>query len=252
MNKVYFLLLISLAFLSCQDEDNSVKQQLGSALNASAPLSKLILRLSQNPTHFDNVLDGSDCYSIMLPVTINVNGQTISVEDEDDFDIIENLINASGNDDDIIHFVFPIVIAFADFDEMSINSQSQLDAIDCIGDDGFHEIRCADFAFPIIIHNYNIGDQVASNVSIINDRAFHDFLGGLSNTEIYTIVYPVTVIVSGQAVTVNDNDQLEDAIEASINDCDNLNDYGRTRLYFLRNMEFVPGRQPSENRIELY
>lgn len=223
MKKIYVLLLIAATFFACQSEDSSVTQELDSALTKSAPLTRLVSRVSQNPTHCDNILDDSNCYSIKLPVTLTVNGQTITVNNENDFDTVENIIQASGSDDDIIHLAFPITVVFPDFHQATISNQSELNAIQC-SDDDFNEIRCIDFVFPIVINTYNTNNQIANTVTIPNNYELFQFVQEISETQIFTVVYPVSLTLgNAQTVTANSNNELEDLIEDAIDDCDNDN-----------------------------
>jgi hypothetical protein len=224
MNKLYFFLIaILLMLFSCQSEENIAAHSPDSALTKSSPLSLLLSRISQNPTHCDNILDDSNCYSIKLPVSLTVNGENFTVNDESDFGDIRETIDDSNGDNDVIHFSFPITIVFRDFQEMIINNQQQLDDLNCGNDsDDFNEIRCIDLVFPVNINIYDTNNQIANTITIYDDIELYHFIGNVADTEIFTIVYPVTLILSDASnITVNSNDELEVAVEDAIDDCDN-------------------------------
>jgi hypothetical protein len=223
MKKLYFFLVAALLLFSCQSEENTITQGPNSALIKNSPLSLLLSRVSQNPTHCDNILDNSNCYSIKLPVSLTINGQAFTVNDENDFDHIRQNIDDSDWDDDLIHFSFPMTIVFRNFQEMAINSQQQLDDVDCGNDgDNFNEIRCIDVVFPITINIYDTNNHIASTIPIYNDIELYHFIRNADDTEIFTIVYPVTLILAdGTNLTVHSNEQLEVAVEDAIDDCDN-------------------------------
>lgn len=221
MKKLYYVLGLCLLLFSCQSEENSVNQDNGSALTKTSPLSLLVSRVSQNPTHCDNVLDNSDCYSIKLPVNLTVNGQAFAISNESDFDGVRDNIEASNSDGDVIYFAFPITVVFRDFHQQTIHNQSELDAVNCQGDD-FNEIRCLDFVYPISINIYDTNNQVANTVTIDDNYELYHFIQNSSTSDIFTIVYPVTLTLSaGGDITVNSNNELESTIEDSIDDCDN-------------------------------
>jgi hypothetical protein len=219
MKKLYFL-LTALFLFSCQNEENTVNQNNDAALTKNSALASLVLRVSQNPTHWDNILDNSDCYSIKLPVTITLNGQNMSIWNETDLESVQQNMDSSWSDDDIVHFQFPITIIFKNFQQQSVANQWQLDAVDCQAD-FFNEIRCLDFIYPISINTYDINNQVANTVNIDNDEELYNFIHQLTTSEIFTVVYPVTMTLSGGGeVSVNSNNELEDAIENTLADCD--------------------------------
>jgi hypothetical protein len=219
MKKLYFL-LTALFLFSCQNEENTVHQDNDAALTKNSALASLVLRVSQKPTHWDNILDNSDCYCIKLPVTITLNGQNMSIWNESDFADVEQNMDSSWSDDDIVHFNFPITVIYKDFHQQVITNQSQLDEISCQSGN-FNEIRCLDFVYPININTYDTNNQVANTVTIDGDQSLYNFVQQLSTGEIFTIVYPVTMTLSdGSEISVSSNNDLEDAIEAVLSDCD--------------------------------
>lgn len=220
MKKIH-LALFAVLLLGCQSEETTIVQNNSDALVRTSPLTSLVSRVCQNPTHVDDILDQSSCYSVLLPVNVMVNGEDFNVEDQDDFhDIWENM-QESWSDDDIVHFQFPITVVFPDFAQLVVNNQAQLDALTCPDDGNFHEIRCVDFVFPVSVNTYDTNNQIANTVTIYNNAGFYDFIENLASAEIFTVVYPVSLtLASGQTVVVNSNHELEDAIEDAIDDCD--------------------------------
>jgi hypothetical protein len=230
MKKILFILIAATWFCSCQKDEVSVTQNPVSGITSASPLALLISRVTQNETHCDDVLDGSSCFSVRLPVTVTVNGQQVTLTSEDDCDAIEALQDQSANDDDIVHFAFPITIVFADFHELIVTSQEQLNGISC-GDDDFNEIRCIDFNFPISINTYNTTTQVANVVTIENDTQLYAFINNVSGANLITIAYPITLTLSnGQTQTISSDNDLENAIEDAIDDCDDDDGGGQQPL----------------------
>jgi hypothetical protein len=227
MRKLIFL-LIALPFFACQNEENTINQNNDGALTKTSPLTSLVLRVVQNPTHWDNLLDGSDCHCVKLPVGITLNGDYLWIDGEDDYYAVWENMDESWTDDDIVHFDFPITISFEDFGEQVITSQAQLDAITCESD-GFNEIRCMDFVFPISINTYDTNNQVANTITINTNLELYNFVQNLGSAEIFTIVYPVAVTFgTGPGTTANSNTELENIIEDVITDCDSGGGWGPT------------------------
>lgn len=228
MKTIKFLLLICIAlvFTNCQKEDVEIVDETvpNNVISSNSTLTTLISRVSQNPTSKDNVLDNSSCFSVQLPVTVIVNSQQIIVTTAAQYQTVQDAINAFSNDDDIVNFVYPITINFQNFGTQVIANSNQLDDVldDCDDDDGFDEIDCIAVNYPITINVYNTSTQQASTVTIQNNIQLFAFIAtGLSSGVIATINYPISVTNSnGQSSVINDNAQLQDFIENSIDDCD--------------------------------
>ncbi|MCL9769810.1 hypothetical protein NAT47_05215 [Flavobacterium sp. HXWNR69] len=217
------LSLIGLLLMSCQSEENEVIQDTSQNLAKSSPLTNLISRVSQNPTSTDNVLDNSSCFSVVLPATVIVNGQNIVVSNQADYQTVQDAIDAFSNDDDIVNFVYPITVQFQNFTTLVVQNSDVLDDImdDCGEDDGFDEIECINFNFPIVVNIYNANNQLAETISITNNVQLYNFLESLEDNEYIAIQYPISVTNSNnQTIVISNNDQFEDVIEDAIDDCD--------------------------------
>lgn len=114
--KSIFLFSVFFLILSCQNEESEIEIDTTSTLTSKAPLFQLVARVVQNPTSFDNVLDNSSCFTVQLPVTVVVNAQQITVNDTVDYQLVQDVIDASSTDDDIVNFIFPITIQFQNFE----------------------------------------------------------------------------------------------------------------------------------------
>ena len=223
----YFIQVAFLVFLfgSCQKEENSIidnNQNLNNII-PNSPLAKLLSRTSQNATECDNIVDSTSCFSVKLPVNINVNTQNFTIVTQNDYELIQNNIDAYSNDDDIIYFSYPITIQYKNFSTQIINSNNQLhEAIETCGeDDGFDEIDCIAINYPISINIYDSNNQVANTLSIQNNSQLFNFIATLSNGIIAAVVYPISVTNSnGQNVVIHSNSELESFIDNSIDDCD--------------------------------
>lgn len=217
------LSLIGLFLMSCQTEENEVIQDPNQNLSNVSPLTTLMTRVTQNPTSGDNIMDNSSCFSVVLPATVIVNGQNIVVSTQADYQTVQDAIDAFSNDDDIVNFIYPITIQFQNFSTQVLQDSDDLDDVidDCGEDDGFDEIDCISFNFPIVINVYNANNQLANTITVNNNTDLYNFLENLEDNEYVAIQYPISLIDSnGVNVTITSNDQLEDVIEDSIDDCD--------------------------------
>jgi len=217
------LSLIGLFLMSCQSEENEVVQDTSQNLTNVSPLTTLVTRVTQNPTSSDNIIDNSSCFSVVLPATVIVNGQNIVVSTQADYQTVQDAIDAFSTDDDIVNFVYPISIQYQNFSTQVLQDSNDLDDVidNCDEDDGFDEIDCISFNFPIVINVYNANNQLANTITINNNTDLYNFLENLEDNEYVAIQYPISLVDSnGATITITNNDQLEDIIEDSIDDCD--------------------------------
>ncbi len=226
--KNIFRFLILVLFISCQKESIEINSDSNNIQNLkpNTTLANLVLRVSQNPTSQDNIVDGSSCFSVQLPVTVIVNSQQITVTAQTDYQAVLNAINAFANDDDLVNFVYPISIKFQDFTTKVISNSNQLDDVfdQCDEDDNLDELDCVSINYPITINVYDTNNQVSNTITILNKSQLFNFIKSLSSTTIVAINYPISFVNSnGQTIIINNNSELESAIKASENDCDNDN-----------------------------
>lgn len=86
--------------------------------------------------------------------------------------------------------------------------------------------ECISINYPVTIFGYDSSFQVEQTYIINNDTELYNLLQAFDANEYYSISYPVSITVNGQAVALNSNQQLELAINAALvacdtNECDN-------------------------------
>lgn len=217
-----YMLVFLLSLFSCQ-KDTESQSQSPQNLTKTSVLTTLMGRVSQSPTSKDNILDGTSCFAVVLPVSVTVNSTTVAVNDSNQYETVRQIINANSNDDDIVNFSFPIRLKFPNFQEVVVASQQEYNTVlaNCGVDSGFNEIACTDFNYPIVINSYSIDNQIPSTVTIIDNAQLYNFLNGLTSNEFYNIVYPLSMTLSnGDNVVFNSNVELQAGIENVIDDCD--------------------------------
>ena len=226
----YLLMCVAvMVFISCQDEETLVIEDITQNLTAKSPLASLISRVSQSPTAKDNILDKSSCFNVQLPVSVIVNGKHITVSSQNDYKVVQNALDAFSNDDDVVNFVYPITIQFQNFKTERITNSDQLeDVIDnCEDDDGFDEIDCLYINYPIKINIYNAVNQIANTITIQNDKDLYNFLKDLESNVFISISYPISIINSkGQNVVITNNSTFESSIEDGIKECNTTSGSG--------------------------
>lgn len=217
------LSLVGLLLLSCQSEENVLVQDTAKNLTSKSPLTGMVARVAQSPTSNDNVLDNTSCFSVVLPVTVIVNGEQILVSSPTEYQTVQDAINAFADDDDIVNFVYPITVQFQNFSSIIVLNNDDLDDLmdDCGDDDGFDEIECVDFNFPININVYDANNQLAQTITLEDNVGLYNFIDNIEDNEYIAIQYPISITNSNnQTIVITNNDQLEDVIEDAIDDCD--------------------------------
>ena len=130
----------------------------------------------------------------------------IIVDSEEDFDTIEDIFDEFDDDIDELDFIFPITIILSDFTEMYINNATELETLidDCPGENETDDdIECIDFQYPISYSVFNQNNELIETVTINNDQEHYDFIDNIDDSDIVSINFPLTLILSdGSTVTV--------------------------------------------------
>ncbi len=223
------LILLSILIVSCrQEESEFVEASPEETLKANSNVANLLLRTSMNDGSDDNIIDNASCFSIELPVTVNVDGLEIIVDSEEDFDTIEDIFDEFDDDDDDLEIFFPITIVLADFTEVTINSLDEFENFsdDCDGENiEDDDIECADIQYPVSTSIFDINNELIGTLNINNDQELYNFIDDLEDTDIVNIGFPIVVILSdGTEVEAFNLDQLEDILDDAKDDCDEDDD----------------------------
>lgn len=226
----FLLLLLSVILLSsCRTEDEEIiNPEQEQNLVANSVLADLLTRTSLNDGSIDNILDNANCFTVQLPVTVFIEGLEILVDSEEDFQTIEDVFDDFDGEVDTLDFVYPITIVLTDFTEIVINSAAELavQAENCSGEnEEDDDIECIDFQYPLSYSVFNTDNELVDTVTITNDAEHYAFLDNIDENDIISINFPFTLILEdGSTIVVNSVVDLEDAIEAAINACDEDDD----------------------------
>lgn len=226
---VLVFLIVFLLFTSCQDEVIEIigpDQQ--ETIIPNSNLASLIQKTATMDGSIDNIIDNANCITVNLPVTVSVNGIEIIIDSEDDYDAIETIFDEYENDENTIEITFPITITLSDYTEIEINTNEELDDFiaDCFGEnEEDDDIECIDFQYPLTLSLYNTNFEIIETVTIENDEALYNFIENLDGSVLVSLNFPVTLILhDGSTVEVNNNQELEEVIQAAENECDEDDD----------------------------
>ena len=227
----FFALLM---FTSCQDEVMDITPpNEAEALVANSNLTAMVSATSKRDGSKDNIIDRASCLSVELPVTVVVNNLEIIIDSEEDFKTIEAIFDEFEDDEDKLDIIFPITIITENHEKIVIENKAHLEDIiaTCRGEnEEDDDIECIDFKYPISFSVYDRNFQVIDVVAVENDFQLHRFIKRVIDAEVLaSLNFPVTMVLAdGSEITVNNNFELERAIEEAKDTCDedDDNDYG--------------------------
>ncbi len=241
---MFSLLAMCLCFTSCQEERlETATPNAQETLVANTTLPQLMERISMLDGSADNFIDTANCFLVDLPVTVAINGTIIIVNNTNDYSAIIELLNQS--DGNAVAITYPITIVLSDYSEITIENQEQLQTqiSNCSGPNQPDiDIECIDFQYPFSIAIFDTNFEVIETQNIINDETLFHFLATLSDGIVASINYPINLIeTDGTVVSVNNNQELQTAIAAAENTCDedddnNYNDANCTEAFITENL----------------
>ncbi len=222
------IIFSSLGLVGCQEESSEIiAPPVEETISPNSKSATLLNRISQNDGSEDNIVDGGSCTTIVFPFTVIVNNTEIVIENEDDYDLVEDIIDEFENDEDSIAIQFPINVTLPDHSVVTVNNHDELEDLleDCIEDGFDDDIECVDIGYPITFSVYNSATQQATTVDIENDNELYDFLESIDEKDIVSLNYPVTLILaSGETIVAESNEELEATIEEFEDSCDEDDD----------------------------
>ena len=233
MKNLLFAFFVLITFYACQDEVTEVTEPTEEEnIEAGSSLALRIQNTTSNDGSPDNIIDGANCLSINLPVTVVVNGLEIIIDSEEDYEVIEAIFDEFDGDDDSLEIVFPITIILNDYTEITIESYDELEEFidECSGENELDDdIECIDFVYPFTVSIFNTDFQVIDTITIESDSQLYAFIDELDGSLLAGINYPVNMeLFDGTIIQVNNNTELLNAIENADDTCDedDDNDYG--------------------------
>ena len=229
--KPILLLIIGvlLTMTSCRTEDDlAIDPPVEETVEAYSTVANLMSRIASNDGSSDNIIDNASCLSVQLPITVTVNGIELEINDDSNYEDIEDIIDLFEDDDDSVVISYPITVVLTDFSTVSINSDEELEAlaVDCVGEnEDDDDIECIDFQYPITASVFDINNDLINAITINNDNDMYDFIDDLDDFAAVTINFPITVIFADETTQiVNTIQELENVIELADDSCDEDDD----------------------------
>ena len=212
----------------CQQEITEIiDPQPEEVFSGDSQVADLILRTSLNDGSSDNIIDGSSCISLVLPVTVVVNGKEVKINSQDDFKTVEHILDEFDDDDDTVKIIFPVTVVLADHSQLTINNEDDFEDLteDCVENGDDDDIECVDFKYPLNISIYDSDNELAKVVTIDSDDELYDLMHDMDDKDFIHFNFPITVVWSnGDELVIENNDELDDVLKNAINACDEDDD----------------------------
>ena len=180
---VLIVLSVLLTTTSCRTEDDlSIDPPVEEAIVANSPVANLMSNVAINDGSNDNIIDSANCLSIQLPVTVIVNSIEITINDDDGYEDIEDIIDLFDDDIDSIDIVYPVTVILTAYSTVVVNSDSELMTLasSCPGEnEDDDDIECIDFQYPINASIFNDNNDIIDTVTISNDNDMYEFIEDL-------------------------------------------------------------------------
>ncbi len=197
-------------------------------LLAGSNVANLLLKTTMNDGSIDNIIDGSNCFTVELPVTVVVNGTEIIVVSQDDYETIEAIFDEDEIDADTLEIIFPIAIVLNDFTRKPVLTVDELQgyADDCQGEnEEDDDIECISIQYPITVSIFNTNNEIFNTISFLSDMVFYGFLNSLTDDDIVSIDFPISLLLyDGTSIGITNLFELENAIENAKDICDEDDD----------------------------
>lgn len=210
----FWLLMLLLTLVSCQEEESVVTSGADTLILAS-DLTSLLTRITMEETSLDNAIDSSNCAALELPFSAIFNGRPFVVSDSWTFAEFQSV--PAGFYDGL---QFPVTLMLPDGSTVVVSSQSAYDQVISGCADTAESINCVHLQYPVTVFEYDSGNQIQDELVFSSDAAFFSYLDNLQDDLYFTLQYPLSLTYgNGENLEVNSNNELISAINASYENC---------------------------------
>ncbi len=225
--------LLTLSFLvvfsSCRKEETQlIEPPEEETLVVNSPIFNLIKRTISNDGSVDNIIDNANCFKVKLPATVSANNIEIEVNNEMDYEAIEDVFDEFDDDEDVIEIFFPITIILEDYSQVNINNYAELSSFssNCNGENiADDDIECVDFQYPITASIFNSNNEMIDTATFNTDEDLYGFIDQIEQYDIVTIDFPIVVsLADGTITNVENLNELETVIDTYRDSCDEDDD----------------------------
>jgi hypothetical protein len=219
----FFTVVLVFLLTACQTGSVEEVHSTNATITKTTPLTNFVQRIAMPLTAQDDFIDKSSCFMVNFPFEVTVNNIDITLNSDTDYLLVQTIMVANTNDNDLVFIHFPISVTLKDYSIKSLITQSDYDnlVVECaISSNAFGKINCLNINFPITINSYNSYTQIVSSTAIASNQILYTFIANLSSDKFIAINYPITITDSnGQNIVVLNNSQLEDLIKNAVDTC---------------------------------
>lgn len=217
MKRTIAITVLSLLALSCETEESAVNTSPQNNLSESIALTAKLRQVAQNQTAVDDFIDGSNCFAIQFPYSVVVDGQTVVLDFEADYETVRSLANGSTTGGDVT-INFPVTVVYADYSETTFATQAAFDSAkaNCTGST---ELSCMGITFPLGVFTYDSNNQLAESFDIGSNEALFELLTDIESYDALAFEFPITFNSPDGSVVIENNNQLEAAINNYTDEC---------------------------------
>ena len=214
---LHILLVFVLFLTACQKEETTlIDEPIDDAFTEDAVYKSLMQRITSHYASYDDMIDGSSCFSIDFPYACYVNGYYREyTQQEDLYDL---------NDTDDISLVFPLNLTFSDYNTATIESEEALVTFkNQCATGGLYDqsVSCIDAIYPMRMALYHEDTAVFETISIANDQDMFLYLNQINPEVIASMNYPVFVQVNrGELIQISSNLEFKTVIQDNIPLCE--------------------------------
>ena len=220
MKHLYFFLTV-LILSACQNEESFEQVEERSTISTQSELNDFVLRLTQNPTAFDDFIDGSNSLSLEFPFEVSLNSETnFTISDFADYQALIDEISLQPGSY-ILSIIFPAEVSFSNYESLVVQNESDFLAAISLSS-GSSEINCLEYDYPLEVRTFDAQNSLTDNRVLQNKAQFHNLIKGLKNNNgFYELDYPISISVEGLKESLSSNTDLINAIEGLDQSCFN-------------------------------
>lgn len=223
-------LLVATSLISCRTEETEfIETPTEDTIQPNSFIANLMMRTTSNDGSVDNIIDYANCFTVQLPVSVNVNGIQLEINSANDYNAIEYIFDEFDDDIDTLIISYPITIVLEDYTEVVISSDSELTsyASNCLGENVIDDdIECLDFIYPISASVFNINNELIDTVYLNNDYELYMFINQIDSSDIVSLNFPITIVLfDNSQLVIHSLTELEVAIINYDDSCDEDDDY---------------------------
>ena len=241
-----YLYLVGFIFLlvGCQDEEFFEEIDENTSLSSQSELSKLISRLSQNPTAFDDFIDNSHSLRLEFPFDVTIDSETtINLTEFSDYQLLINELSSDDDDEYMLEINFPVEVSLPNYEILGLQNQSEFEALKA-NVEGSSEINCLEFEFPLEVRIFDNENSFVINRTLQNKAQLFNLIENLKQTNGYfEMVYPITISVNDQAKSLSSNIDLNTAIENLEPSCFDTSAFSDNSLRLRDFIDFITSKQ---------